>query len=112
MRGEGKKEISEGRRVRGERRGEGWRRWEREGNGLRKEACVGKEGESMVGWKLSRKDKEKAVPIWIKLLRFCPELRVVVEMVDGDGDHCPLRNSHSIDLRGFLSLTRGPEMNT
>jgi len=84
----------------------------REGNGLRKETCVGKEGESTVGWKLSRKDKEKAVPIWIKLLRFCPELRVVVDVVDGDGDHCSLRNGHSIDLSGFLSLTRGPEMNT
>ena len=81
---------------------------------MRKEAhaCVGKEGESMVGWKLSRKDKEKVVPIWIKLLGFCPKLRVVVDVVDGDGDHCSFRNGHSIDLSGFLSLTRGPGMNT
>lgn len=72
---------------------------------MRKEARVGKEEESTVGWKLSRKDKEKVVPIWIKFLRFCPKLRVVVDVVDGDGDHCSLRNGHSIDLSGFLSLT-------
>ena len=63
------------------------------------------EGRSAGGLTISRKDMEKAVPVWIKLLRFCPEFWAVVELVDGKGDHCILWNGHSVDLNGFLSLT-------
>ena len=50
------------------------------------------EGRSAGGLTISRKDMEKAVPVWIKLLRFCPEFWAVVDLVDGKGDHCLLWN--------------------
>ena len=48
---------------------------------------------------------KRTAPFWVKLLRFCPEVRVMVDEVDREL-HChSLRNCHSVDLDGLLSKT-------
>ena len=52
-----------------------------------------------------RKGGKRTVPFWVKLLWFCPEVRVVLDEVDREL-HChSLRDCHSVDLDGLFSKT-------
>ena len=48
-------------------------------------------------------------PFWVKFLRICPVLWVVVEEVNGKVNYRSLGDGHSIDFNGFQSTAGGPE---
>ena len=48
---------------------------------------------------------KRTIPFWVKFLRFCPKVRVVVDEVDREL-HChSLRDYDSVDLDGLFSKT-------